>query len=162
MKNWPKGIKETFSDPAVTLGTAAAISGIVLEFGVESPILVGFMWMAAIGAGVSAGIDAAIAKAEEQGSPPKDVREYTVGGWFTVRGTLQPKGVAMLQGWITKPIKVHPSGSYVMDNTGTTRTPYTTLDNTRGGFLQKQDFYTNGSVLDAETRNLSQRLCYTN
>ena len=120
-----RGIEAAMIDP---LTIEIMVATVAVYFS-EIPGVAALAIIAMIAAGATAGFEAGIANVNEyKGSPSfKDFpNEYAIGGWYTrTDGTIiAPKAVALLSGWVTKPIRVHGAGPYLVDpTTGTTQSP---------------------------------------
>ena len=143
-----RGIEAAMTDP---LTIEIMVATIAANFS-EIPGVDDLAILAMIAAGATAGIEAGIANVNEYNGSPSFTdfpNEYAIGGWYTrTDGTIiAPKAVALLSGWVTKPIRVHGAGPYLVNpTTGTTQSPISQMHEFPNSF---KSYYTNNHDITA-------------
>jgi hypothetical protein len=165
VKNWGPGLKAQFSDPAMAMTIISSGAGLAG--------FVGTAFLAGLGAGIAAAVEAGLQKSAGQSQPPSETQEYSIGGFITgLNGQKSAKSVTFLKGWVTKPLKIHGDGAYITGyNSATdivqTQSPFSGgLNNI--SYIERKDFFENpGGIWDGNAvgysgvANIAKKFCYT-
>jgi hypothetical protein len=115
-KNFNEGMRQALKSPTSALNFAASLVG-VAALVAPNPVTIGVAVLLGIAAGLSSGIDAARLNIKKSMLPISDPREYSICGLSKAKdGTTRIKACSFVEGWVTKPIRLHQI-------TDTARTP---------------------------------------
>jgi hypothetical protein len=125
---WNEGFRATLSNPTNSLNFAASALGVAAFMGpakfarFAGPLAL----LAGIAAAISGVVDTIRDTAEQRMMPTIDKQEYTTGGWnpsvSDPKGYM-PKSMSYVNGWVTRPLKIHPVGQPNNPYTNVTQIP---------------------------------------
>ena len=159
-KNWNAGFRSVLVDPVYTVNFVSSILGVYTLFR-PSGFMIGVTLLLDVTAGIMAGIDAVKQNVANKTAPIPDAQEYSVGGLkVDTKGNNNPIYVSYEEGWVTKPIKLHPFDDIAHPYSHAS--DYAEMTTTKFFPAMDEDFWDNGNYYAGFlTNDLTQGKCWT-